>query len=141
MRKIFNRELLIYFLCGLLAILVNYLVFWLALCLLGESRVLFVNVIAFVVATTFAFFTNKHLVFRTGGAGLKAALRELAMFFAARIASFGVEEAGLWLATSVLHVERYTLFGFGGILIAKVLLLCISALMNYILSKFVIFKK
>ena len=141
MRRIFNRELLIYFLCGMLAILVNYIVFWLALRLLGESRVLFVNVIAFVVATTFAFFTNKHLVFRTGGAGLKAALRELAMFFAARIASFGVEEAGLWIAKDVLHAERYTLFGFGGILIAKVFLLGVSSIMNYVFSKFVIFKK
>ena len=141
MRKIFNRELLVYFLCGLMAVFVNYAVFWLALRILGNERVLTVNVIAFVVATTFAFFTNKLLVFKTRGLGMRTALRELVMFFAARIASFGVEEAGLWLATSVLHVERYTLFGFGGILIAKVLLLCISALMNYILSKFVIFKK
>ncbi len=141
MRKIFNRELLVYFLCGLMAVFVNYAVFWLALRILGNERVLTVNVIAFVVATTFAFFTNKLLVFQTRGLGMRTALRELVMFFAARIASFGVEEAGLWLATSVLHVERYTLFGFGGILIAKVLLLCISALMNYILSKFVIFKK
>ena len=46
MRRIFNRELLIYFLCGLLAILVNYIVFWLALRLLGESRVLFVFFLA-----------------------------------------------------------------------------------------------
>ena len=141
MRRIFNRELLIYFLCGLLAVLVNYVVFWIVLGMLGTERVLTVNVIAFIVATVFAFWTNKLLVFRTGGRGLNTALRELAMFFAARIASFGVEELGLWIAKDVVHAERYTLFGFGGIIIAKVLLLCISSLMNYIFSKFVIFRK
>ena len=141
MRKIFNRELLVYFLCGLMAVFVNYAVFWLALRILGNERVLTVNVIAFVVATTFAFFTNKLLVFQTRGLGMRTALRELVMFFAARIASFGVEEAGLWIAKDVLHAERYTLFGFGGILIAKVFLLGVSSIMNYVFSKFVIFKK
>ena len=141
MRKIFNRELLIYFLCGLMAIAVNYAVFWLALCILGEKRVLFVNGIAFVVATVFAFFTNKHLVFKTGGLGVKTAMRELAMFFAARIASFGVEELGLWVSTDLIHVGRYTLLGFSGLLIAKIVLLGVSSIMNYIFSKFVIFRK
>ena len=141
MRKIFNRELLIYFLCGLMAIAVNYAVFWLALYILGEKRVLFVNGIAFVVATTFAFFTNKHLVFKTSGLGVKTALRELVMFFAARIASFGVEELGLWISTDLIHVGRYTLFGFSGLLIAKIFLLGVSSIMNYVFSKFVIFRK
>ena len=141
MRKIFNRELLVYFLCGWLAVFVNYGVFWLALRILGNERVLLVNVIAFAAATAFAFCTNKLLVFRTGGRGMQAAMRELALFFAARIASFGVEELGLWICKDYLHAERYTLFGFNGILISKVVLLGVSAIMNYLFSKFVIFKK
>ncbi len=141
MRKIFNRELLVYFLCGLMAVLVNYSVFWLVLRVLGDKHVLLINVIPFVVATFFAFCTNKLLVFRTGGRGMQAALRELALFFSARIASFGVEELGLWIAADVLRVGRYSLFGFNGLLIAKVVVLGISSLMNYIFSKFVIFRK
>ena len=141
LKKIFTRELIVYFICGVLAVLVNYAVFWIALRILGTERVLTVNVIAFAVSTVFAFFTNKLLVFRTQGLGLKVALRELWMFFAARIASFGVEELGLWVSTDVLHVERYELLGFNGILIAKVFLLGVSAIMNYIFSKFVIFRK
>ena len=141
LKKIFNRELIVYFICGMLAVLVNYAVFWIALRILGQERVLTVNVIAFVVATTFAFCTNKLLVFQTRGLGLKVALRELWMFFAARIASFGVEELGLWICKDYLHAERYTLFGFNGILISKVVLLGVSAIMNYLFSKFVIFKK
>ena len=141
MRKIFNRELIVYFICGWLAVFVNYGVFWLALRILGDDRVLLVNVIAFVAATTFAFCTNKLLVFQTRGGGPRTVLRELAMFYAARITSFAVEEAGLWIARDVLHAGRYTLFGVKGILIAKVFLLGVSAIMNYIFSKFVIFKK
>ena len=141
MRKYLTRELLVYFICGWLAVLVNYVVFWLALRALGESRVLLVNIIAFVVATTFAFFTNKLLVFQTRGLGLRSTLRELVLFFGARIASFGVEELGLWISADLIHVERYSLFGFNGLLIAKVFLLGVSAVMNYIFSKFIIFKK
>ena len=141
LKKIFTRELIVYFICGMLAVLVNYAVFWVALRILGNERVLTVNVIAFIVSTSFAFCTNKLLVFQTRGLGLKVALRELWMFFAARIASFGVEELGLWISADVLHVERYELLGFNGILIAKVCLLGVSSIMNYIFSKFVIFKK
>ena len=141
MRKIFNRELLVYFICGWLAVFVNYGVFWLALRILGNDRVLLVNVIAFVVATVFAFCTNKLLVFQTKGRGMQAAMRELVLFFAARITSFGVEELGLWICKDYLHAGRYTLFGLNGILISKVVLLGVSAIMNYLFSKFVIFKK
>ena len=141
LKKIFTRELLVYFICGVLAVLVNYGVFWIALRILGQERVLTVNVIAFVVATTFAFCTNKLLVFQTRGQGLGRALRELWMFFAARIASFGVEELGLWICADLIHVERYSLFGFNGLLISKVFLLGVSAIINYIFSKFFIFKK
>ncbi len=141
MRKYLTRELIVYFICGWLAVLVNYLVFWLALRALGEARVLVVNVIAFVAATTFAFFTNKILVFQTRGIGLRGTLRELILFFSARIASFGVEELGLWICADLIHVERYSLFGFNGLLISKVFLLGVSAIINYIFSKFVIFKK
>ena len=141
MRKIFNRELLVYFICGWLAVFVNYGVFWLALRILGNERVLLVNVIAFVVSTAFAFCTNKLLVFQSRGRGMQAALRELALFFAARITSFGVEELGLWIAADVMQVGRYALFGVSGILIAKIVLLGVSAVMNYVFSKFVIFKK
>ena len=52
-----------------------------------------------------------------------------------------MEELGLWVSADVLHVERYELLGFNGILIAKVFLLGVSAIMNYIFSKFVIFRK
>ena len=47
LKKIFNRELIVYFICGMLAVLVNYAVFWIALRILGQERVLTVNVIAF----------------------------------------------------------------------------------------------
>ena len=141
MRKYLTRELIVYFIFGCLAVLVNYAVFWLALRALGEARVLLVNIIAFVAATSFAFCTNKLFVFQTRGIGRRGTLRELVLFFGARIASFGVEELGLWICADLIHVERYSLFGFSGLLIAKVFLLGVSAILNYIFSKFFIFKK
>ncbi len=52
-----------------------------------------------------------------------------------------MEELGLWISTDALHVQERTLLGFNGLLIAKVLLLGVSAIMNYLFSKFVIFRK
>ncbi len=63
------------------------------------------------------------------------------MFFGARIASFGLEELGLWICTDFLHVGRYRLLGVGGIMAAKIVLSVVATVLNYFFSKFFIFRK
>ncbi len=141
MRKVFNRETIAYLFFGVLTVVVNYGVFWLTLRWLGEERALIANVITFVAATTFAYITNKLFVFQSRSFAPRALCREAAMFFGARIASFGLEELGLWICTDFLHVGRYRLLGVGGIMAAKIILSVVATVLNYFFSKFFIFRK
>ena len=141
MRRILNRETLSYLFFGVLTVVVNYGVFWLALRWLGEPRVLTANAIAFVLATAFAYLTNKVFVFHSRSFSPSVLCREAAVFFGARLASFGGEELGLWICTAILHVGRYTLFGVGGVMIAKIALSVLATILNYLISKFFIFQK
>lgn len=140
--KFLNRETFLYVVFGVLSILVNYSTFWILLKRLGNDYALYINSIAFIVATSFAFLTNKIFVFESRSFRLKTFFRELVLFFCARLFSFFcVEQLGLLVSRDVLHVGDYSLFGINGVMIAKVGLSGISTIVNYICSKFIIFRK
>ena len=52
-----------------------------------------------------------------------------------------VEELGLLIAVQVFGVDRYQIFFLKGAFAAKIVLAFAAVLVNYILSKFLIFKK
>ena len=72
-------------------------------------------------------------------------LKEFAEFVGARVFSFGVEEAGMWLFVDIIGFDEKSINVFGfvitGVWIAKILLSVIVVIMNYFFSKFIIFKK
>ena len=51
----------------------------------------------------------------------------------------GLEELGLLLCTHVWKVGRWALFGINGILVAKVVLSFLVVILNYVISKFLVF--
>ena len=59
-------------------------------------------------------------------------MRELLSFFAARLFSLAVEYAGLWLLIDVLGWKE---------MLAKILMNIVVIILNYLLSKLLIFKK
>lgn len=141
MKKLLNRETILYLVFGGLTTLVNYLVFWLGIRLFGEERALLVNLVCFVAAASFAYVTNKLFVFESKSWAPAVLRRELPSFFGARIVSFLLEEAGLWLATGPLRAGDYQLLGVSGVMIAKVILSVAVVVLNYLFSKLFIFKK
>jgi putative flippase GtrA len=80
-----------------------------------------------------------------------AALRDVSFsveggeFLLARVFSFLVEEAGLWLLVDILGFDSFSFKIIGititGALIAKVILAVVVIILNYFFSKFIIFKK
>lgn len=141
MKKLLNRETVLYLVFGGLTTLVNYIVFWAGIRLFGENMALLVNVVSFVAAAAFAYVTNKLFVFESKSWAPAVLRRELPSFFGARIFSFLLEEAGLWLATGPLHAGDYRLLGVSGVMVAKVLLSVLVVVLNYLFSKLFIFKK
>ena len=86
----------------------------------------------------FAFVTNKYFVFRTGLEGRIAFLRELGEFTLGRLLSMLIEVLGVDMM--VQRGFNRPLFGITGGA-AKVLITGIVILVNYLLSKFFVFRE
>ena len=140
-----HREIIVYFVFGVLTTAVNLITFYTLETLFGtEGSYLYNNVIAWVVAVAFAYVTNKLVVFESKSWAPSVVLKEVAEFVGARLFSLGVEEAGLWLFVELLSFGAVSIkilgFNLTGGFIAKVILAVIVVILNYFFSKFIIFK-
>lgn len=140
-----KKEIINYIIFGVLTTVVNFAVFWLFNRLLGKNFYLLSNVIAWIVAVAFAYVTNRIWVFQSNVKSAKGVLKEIGEFFLSRLFSLVVEEAGLLIIVDLLKfkVFSFDLFSFNvtGEMIAKVILAVVVVILNYIFSKFIIFKK
>lgn len=134
LKKIVNREMFDYIVFGVLTTVVSIVSLWLFNKLFGVKLVLFNNVLSWILAVTFAFITNKFIVFKSESTESKTLIKEIISFTGARLLSLGVEEAGLAIAQFIFHVDDT------GAMIAKLILQIIVVIMNYFLSKLFIFK-
>ena len=132
---------LLYLFFGVLTTIVNYISFAAALWLLGTSATLVANAVSFVLATAFAYVTNKRFVFRAPSWSPSVIAHEFAAFTGARLFSFALEELGLLIGVQGLGVARYEWLGINGVLILKVILSFLSVLLNYLFSRYWIFRK
>ena len=139
-------ELIKYIVFGVLTTLVSIGSFKLFDVVLGEKLYLITNVLSWVLSVAFAFVTNKLWVFASKSWAPKTVVREALSFAGARLLSLGIEELGLWLLVSVIGMQNmapFTVFGFivNGNLIAKVIMQVVVVILNYVFSKFIIFKR
>ena len=145
-KKILNRETVLYIIFGVATTVVNYVVFYLLYNVLwSQSRSLEANAAAFVAAVIFAFVVNKLFVFESKSWSMDTLKREIPSFLAARIGSFGIEEAGLFLCEKVLKLGGVIAITLGGvaldwITVVKVALAFVVVALNYVFCKLFIFK-
>ena len=140
-----NREIILYGIFGVITVIISFSVFYLCNIFFGSEHYLINNAVAWFCAVTFACFTNKFIVFRSGGLEPRILVKEIALFYFSRIMTLTIEEAGLWLLIDILNADRisFSIAGFGitGHLISKAAVGVISIIINYLFSKFVIFVK
>ena len=147
MKKLLNRETIMYLIFGVATTVVNYVVFWLIYDLIcGKDHSLLANGAAFVAAVIFAFVVNKMYVFESRSWTAEALKREVPAFLASRIGSFLVEEAGLFVCEYVLKLNGVILMEYAGIQVdgitaAKLALSVIVVILNYVFCKWFVFKK
>ncbi len=146
LKKILNKETILYLVFGVLTTVVNLVSFKLLNVLLGKDLYLVSNVIAWFVSVIFAFIVNKIFVFESKSFEFKTVMKEIGKFFSARVFSLVVEEVGLLLLVDVAGLKNFTLnllenFAISGEMISKVILAVIVVVMNYFFSKFFIFGK
>ena len=89
------------------------------------------NVISWILAVTAAYVTNRRWVFESTASGAKGILKEIAGFTVSRLVSLGVETLLLWISVD--------LCGWNAMLM-KIIISIIVIVLNYILSKFFVFK-
>ncbi len=123
-----------YLIVGVLTTAVDYLTFWLCGLLLGDSiqMVEISNIISWVAAVIFAFFTNKRFVFAAGDWDRVSLLKEGVSFAAGRL-------MGLFFSMAFIYgaVEWFSIPS----MIAKLLSSVGVMVINYIWSKLVVFRK
>lgn len=163
MGKLFNRETISYIFFGVLTTILSIAAYagflwlfeqegWLA----GESgtmadfmikhpwleqvpnlstslRIFAVNGISWAIAVAFSFVTNKLYVFESKSWAGKTVWREAASFVGARLFSFAAETAVILFWVSVLGGNEI----FAKAVVGQILVL----VLNYVLSKLVVFKK
>ncbi|EHL15461.1 hypothetical protein HMPREF9629_01850 [Peptoanaerobacter stomatis] len=118
------KELILYGFFGVLTVIVNIISFKLLLIL--NIPLLYANTVAFFIAVLFAYYTNTKYVFND-----KFTKKNFISFISMRISTLFIDNMGLYYLVSISVDE----------LIAKSIINIIIILINYICSKFIIFKK
>ena len=139
------KEQLLYLVFGALTTVVSLASYAAADAVLGDKWYLVSNIISWCFAVAFAFVTNKLWVFESKSWEAPHIWREIATFVSARVFSLLIEEAGLWLLVDVAGGRHFTMtlfgFTFEGDFLAKLLMQVVVVILNYVFSKFLIFRK
>ncbi|MBR6314721.1 MAG: GtrA family protein [Clostridia bacterium] len=140
-----NKETFTYVLFGGMTTLVNLVVFKVFDLFFGGKWYLLSNTIAWITAVAFAFITNKLFVFESKEWTFSTLKKEIPGFFFARIGSYFIEQGGLWCFVELLHFDEkvfdFRLVQLSGKIVAKLIIGVVVVVLNYLFSKFVVFKK
>ena len=126
-----HRELVSYVFWGVMTTIVNYVTYTL-LTEVFHVHYLTSTIIAWTLSVLFAYFVNKLYVFQSRDWAWRVALRELWQMVASRLFSLGLEMAIMWCFVDMLQCNH---------LVVKLAANVVVVIVNYVLSKFVIFKK
>ena len=125
------RELIVYVIVGVLTTIVSLLSYYLFAYTL-EIQYLISNFLSWVCAVVFAYITNKVWVFQNYDFALSNIVKEIVAFIGARIATLGVDMLIMFVMVDMLSLQD---------LVAKITVQVIVTILNYILSKFLVFRK
>lgn len=125
-----KKELFLYLVFGVLTTVVSIILFWLCNSVFHIHE-LVSNTISWILSVLFAFFTNRIWVFAAPTKTWYAFFKQMGLFYSGRLVSFGVETLIIWIFV--------TLLSFNALLI-KIIANVIVIIINYVMSKVVIFR-
>jgi len=124
------KGVILYLIFGGITTFVNIGIYYLCFNVLGIPN-LISNAVAWLIAVVVAYISNKLWVFESKSWEAKVVLPEAGKFLGARIATGLLDEGIMGLGVDVL--------GFNGVVV-KVISNVLVIILNYIFSKFIIFK-
>lgn len=125
------REMITYLIAGGAAFVVSIGSFYVFSKLLQIPAVP-AHVLSQVLAILFAYVTNKLFVFRRKTDGFLGLVKEAAMFFAGRLFTMALSTLMIHIFVNLMGIEE---------MIIKVISEIFVILLNYVISKFIVFKK
>lgn len=131
LKKFLSREVITYLIAGVLTTVVNYISYFVFCNLIGIPN-LIANAIAWIIAVLFAYIINDIWVFQSKKHNILGELEQFVKFLGARIVSFLIEEAGMFVFIDIMKFNN---------LIIKGILAVIVIFLNYLFSKLFVFNK
>ena len=125
------RSLILYVVFGAGTTLVNIVVYGAATRFLRMDEMA-ANLLAWLLSVLFAYCTNRTWVFESKASGFSALMKEAGSFFAARVATGLMDQGIMFLCVKVLALPD---------LPVKIASNVIVIILNYVLSKWVVFRK
>lgn len=126
------KEIINYLVFGVLATVVNFVSYFIFAKLLKIDEVVSSG-LSWFCSVLFAYITNRIFVFESTANTKKAFLKELVSFFMARIASGILCDVGTFaIMVKVLNIND---------VVSKIVTQVMVVIVNYVFSKFIVFKK
>lgn len=122
-----TRELILYIVFGVLTTIVNIVAYLFFAKLLGINYIIS-NILAWVLSVLFAYVTNRIWVFESKNSNI---LKEISLFFGGRLFS-GIVDTGLMY----VFIDFLSIGDF----ISKIIIQIIVVILNYVISKLIVFK-
>lgn len=126
------KELFFYGVFGVGATVINIVSYRVLANIFGKKYFLIANIIAWILAFIFAFITNKFFVFESKSWEAQIAMKEFVGFLSARLATGILDTVLMWFFVSVISLDDT---------LSKIIINILVIIINYIASKFFIFKK
>ena len=132
-RKLYKKyeELVMYIIVGVCTMIVSLASYYILANPLGIYYQA-ANIISWVLAVAFAYVTNKKFVFKSRYSGLSGTAKEMASFVSSRIASLLAEVISMYFFVQICQIDDN---------IVKLMNQVLVTVLNYIFSKFWVFRK
>lgn len=126
------KEIINYLIFGVLTTIISLLTYYiLTLTILNPNIILelqIANIISWIVSVTFAYITNRKYVFNSKNKNIK---KEILKFYTSRLTTLIVDMLLMFIFVSIFHLNDK---------IIKLIVQLIIIILNYLLSKLLVFK-
>ena len=135
MIKLYKKyeEIINYLIIGALTTLVSLVTYYICTTTFlnpnNKYELLTANIISWIFAVTFAYFTNRTIVFKSKN---EKKLKEAISFYSSRVSTLILESVLMFVFVNLLHFNDK---------IIKIIVQFIIIVANYLLSKLIVFKK
>ena len=123
------KHYILYIVFGVLTTAVDFVTFYLLTKFAPSINENISNAIGIFVSIVFAYFTNRKYVFKSNEKNL---IKEFAKFFLSRMASTLFNVIAFWILTTYTTISN---------MLAKLIISVVVVILNYIISKFYVFKE